>query len=273
MRGRSNDPAVSIIVPTYNRPHALAELLESLARQAYEPLEIIVVNDAGEPVDAVCARYPESNLRLVQLTKNVFHVRAREEGLKHATGKYVMLCDDDDLLTEGHVARMVGSIGDADLAYSDAEIVAFRAENNQRIPISRRLFAYEYDRDLMRRFSTFIPSGCLYRRALHDEIGPFDAALSHHWDWDFVLRVQDRGRVQRVPVAGVLYAFAHTGGNQSSAPEVMSASLALLSAKHGLGNLSVENFFTLLEHPDIEARQAPSQIVWDGEPIVPRPAI
>jgi len=260
-------PSISIVIPTYNRPHALSELLETIMRQAYAPLEIIIVNDCGEPVEAVASLYPELTIKLVSTATNVKHVQARNEGLRHATGEFVMLIDDDDLLTDGHIERMVQGIGGGDLAYSDAEIFDYRVENHVRIPTSRRLFAYRYDRQGMREFSTFIPSGCLYRRSLHAELGGFDPTVYHYWDWDFLLRVQQRYVVQRVPVASVLYAFSQGGGNLSDNLDSMRPYLDLLSAKHGLGHLPTKNFFLLLEEPEIKAREAASQIVWDGKPI------
>ena len=36
-----------------------------------------------------------------------------------------MLCDDDDLIVPGHIERMVNELGDADLVYSDVEIVEY----------------------------------------------------------------------------------------------------------------------------------------------------
>jgi hypothetical protein len=73
-----------------------------------------------------------------------------------------------------------------------------------------------------------------------------------------------------MPVAGVLYAFAQAGGNLSGDPEAMRPYLDLLSAKHSLGHLPTKNFFLLLEEPEVKAREAASQIVWDGQPFVPR---
>ena len=68
-----------------------------------------------------------------------------------------------------------------------------------RIPISRRLFAYDDDLDGMRKFSTFMSSGCLYRRSIHQEIGLFDEQIHHYWDWDFYLRVVRNSVSEELP--------------------------------------------------------------------------
>ena len=164
-------PFVSVVIPTYNRPYPLAELLEALSRQTYRHFEVIIVNDGGIPVHDVAALYPELDICLIDRRDNEGHVAARNEGVKAARGEFIMLCDDDDLVLPCHLERMVTALRDADFAYADAEIVQYRTENDRRIPSARFLFAYEYDLEAMRTFSTYVPSGSVYRKALHDNIG------------------------------------------------------------------------------------------------------
>lgn len=263
-------PTISVIIPTYNRPGPLAELLEALLRQHYGKLEIIVVNDAGEPVDGVCALYPELDIRIIDQETNLKHVHARNAGLAQASGEFVMLCDDDDLIVPGHVERMLEAIKDCDLVYTDVEMFDYRVENGTRIPVSRWLFAYEYDREAMKKFSTFVASGCLYRRSVHDAVGPFDVSMFHYWDWDFFLTVSAQFRVKRLPAASGLYAFSRQGDNMSDNHESMRPYLDKLSEKHGLGYLPTKNFFVLLEEPGVRERKASSEIVWDFRPVVSR---
>jgi glycosyltransferase involved in cell wall biosynthesis len=259
-------PLVTVLTPTYNRMNELAELLESLSRQTYKRIQIVIVNDNGPSVAPVCALYPELDIRVVDMDRNVKHVRARNRGLQEAEGELIMPCDDDDLLVPTHIETMVRELGDYDLAYSDAEIVEFADDGGTRIPVSRLVFAYDYDPEAMRRFSTYVPSGSLYRKRLHEELGPFDEDVYHYWDWDFFLRVSERHRVKRVPTAGVLYAFAQSGTNLSGQLEDMRPYLDRLSEKHGLGHLPTKNFFLLLEEPDVKSRRADTTIVWDGIP-------
>lgn len=264
-------PLVSVIIPTYNRLLQLGELLEALARQTYRSLEIIIANDAGEPVDRVVALYGELNVKVVNLPVNGRHVRARNRALEEAAGDYIVLCDDDDLLLPSHVERMMREIADCDLVYSDVEIFDYVIEHGARKVTSRSVFAYEHDPEAMRRFSTFVPSGCLYRRSVHQVLGPFDEEMNHYWDWDFYLRAAERLRVKRVPAAGVLYAFSQQGNNISGNQGASHRHyLDRLSAKHGLGELPTANFFLLLEEPDVKKRQSTTEILWDGSPFPSR---
>lgn len=261
------EPLISVIIPTYNRPDYLCELLESLAAQTYKHLQIIVVNDAGEPVDSVRELFPELDLTVVNMESNQKHVHARNRGLGLVRGEYIMLCDDDDLLLPFHVEMMLKEIADCDMVYSDVEIFDYVVENRVRRATNRFVFAYEHDVEAMRRFSTFVSSGCLYRRELHDRLGPFDTEMYHYWDWDFFLRAVEHYRVKRVPVASALYAFSSAGDNMSGNLEDMRPYLDKLSAKHGLGELPTKNFFLLLEEPEVKARRAETKVVWDGQPV------
>lgn len=262
---------VSVVIPTYNRPYPLAELLESLNRQTYRHFEVVVVNDGGERVDDVVALYPELGVHLIHCHDNVGHVEARNIGVKAAKGELVMLCDDDDLLLPCHMEQMVAEMNNADFVYSDVEIFHYRTENGQRIPTDRFLFAYEYDREAMRKFSTYVPSGSLYRKSIHDHLGYFDRNVHHYWDWDFFLRVSGSFRVKRVATASVLYAFADDGDNLSrQMDDKRRMYLNRLSEKHGLGILPMKNFWLLLDEPEVKKRRAKSKIVWDGKPIISR---
>lgn len=96
---------ISIVIVTYNRIPALCELLESISRQTLKPYEIIIVNDAGESVVPVKALYPELPIAVINLEKNSGHVAARNAGVKEASGDCIMLCDDDDFFTPGHIEK------------------------------------------------------------------------------------------------------------------------------------------------------------------------
>jgi glycosyltransferase involved in cell wall biosynthesis len=264
---------ISVIIPTYNRPDFLSELIESLWRQTYSQLQIIVVNDAGEPVDFIRRLYPELDITVVDMERNSKHVHARNRGLELVRGQYILLCDDDDLLVPTHIERMIKELADADLVYSDVEIFDYVMEGNTRRATDRFVFAYEHDVEAMRRFSTFVSSGCLYRAELHERLGPFDTEMYHYWDWDFFLRAVEYFRVKRMPAATALYAFSQHGDNMSGQHEDMRPFLDKLSAKHALGKLPTKNFFVLLEEPEVSRRKAVTEIVWDGAPVVSRRAI
>lgn len=265
------NPLVSVIIPTYNRLMTLAELMESLTRQTFQNFEVIIVNDCGEKVERVKEAYSQLNIHLIDLEKNSGHVIARNAGIEQASGELILLMDDDDLLVPEHMERMLKAMGEYDMVYADVEVVNFQTQNGIRVPKDRFLFAYDLDLQAMRSFSTFVSTGCIYRKNIHDTIGLFDPGVHNYWDWDFFLRVSDNFKVNRVPIASGLYDFSESHNNQSkNLSDKRRAYLDKLSEKHNLGWLPQSNFFLLLQEPDVKRREAESEILWDGKPFASR---
>lgn len=101
---------VTIAIPTFRRPQMLRRALESVARQHYEPLEVIVADNAtegdevGQVVDAFRARIP--GLRYIRHEHNIGAVNNFRFCLAEATGEYFMWHADDDELAADCVPAM-----------------------------------------------------------------------------------------------------------------------------------------------------------------------
>jgi glycosyltransferase involved in cell wall biosynthesis len=262
---------VSVLIPTYNRPHTLAEALESILRQTIHPEEIIVVNDAGHSVNEVAVLYSELNIKVVNMPVNCGHVAVRNQGLNHVTQPWIMLLDDDDLILPDHLETLWSFTEEADFIYADAEVFDYRMDGLTRIPIARKLFAYSFDQALLRKFNTIISSGALYRRSLHDKLGRFDEGVKNYWDWDWCLRVAAVVRIKRVARATTLYAYSPNGDNVSAnLDEKRNRIFSTFCAKHQLGELPTMNFFLMLEQPELKAYESLTEIKWDGQPVYTR---
>lgn len=265
-----NNPLVSVVVSTYNRPYFLCELLESLVRQTVSDFEVVIVNDNGLPVGFVRDLYPELSTRIIDLNQNMQLVHTKNIGVEHARGKYIMLMDDDDAVLPMHLERLLPELDHYQFALSDAEIYDYRTLHHVRVPTEVYLHAYHRDVQMQRTFSTFLPSGCLYDKSIHDTIGVFDVDMFHYWDWDFNLRVSEHYEMRRVPIASVLYALSDHGDNMSNDDATKRIYLDRLCEKHGLGNLPTKTFRTLLDVPELQALFADSERPWDRQPIVSR---
>ncbi|MER5890971.1 bifunctional glycosyltransferase family 2 protein/CDP-glycerol:glycerophosphate glycerophosphotransferase [Streptomyces sp. NPDC001941] len=97
-------PRFSVIVPAYKVQAYLHDCLESVLSQSYEDLELIVVDDCSPDggaavIDEFAAR--DRRVTALHLTRNEGLGPARNAGLAHATGDYVVFLDGDDTLTPG----------------------------------------------------------------------------------------------------------------------------------------------------------------------------
>ena len=93
-------PLVSVIVPIYNAKDHIARCVESIRRQTYENLEILLLNDGSEDVSLpVCQMFARVDRRITLIDKANSGVAAtRNLGLRCATGEYLQFVDADDTL-------------------------------------------------------------------------------------------------------------------------------------------------------------------------------
>ena len=93
-------PLVSIIVPIYNAQDHIARCVESIRRQTYKNIEILLLNDGSQDVSLqVCEMYARVDDRIVLIDKANSGVAAtRNLGLKLARGEYLQFADSDDYL-------------------------------------------------------------------------------------------------------------------------------------------------------------------------------
>ncbi|MCZ9337789.1 glycosyltransferase, partial [Streptomyces sp. TRM76130] len=97
-------PRFSVIIPCFKVQGFLRECLDSVLGQSYRDLEVIAVDDrspdgCGAILDAYAAR--DDRVRVLHLPEKVGLGRARNAGLPHATGDYLLFLDGDDTLTPG----------------------------------------------------------------------------------------------------------------------------------------------------------------------------
>ncbi|HET8808959.1 MAG TPA: glycosyltransferase [Flavobacteriaceae bacterium] len=97
----------SFIVPIYNRPEELQELLESMARLSGEiPFEIVVVEDGStEKSDAVVAEFPMLDIRYF-FKPNSGPGDSRNFGMRKATGDYFLILDSDVVLPNNYLQEV-----------------------------------------------------------------------------------------------------------------------------------------------------------------------
>jgi GT2 family glycosyltransferase len=102
-------PSVSIVIPTYDRPHQLVECLRSLARLDYprDLFEVVVVDDGGATLldDLVAPFHPQFRLRLIR-QENGGPAAARNAGAERAEGEYLAFTDDDCVVEPDWLRRI-----------------------------------------------------------------------------------------------------------------------------------------------------------------------
>lgn len=137
---KNKQPLISVIVPIYNVEAYLPRCLNSIIKQTYAHLEILLIDDGStDSCPQICERYALNDDRVKVIHKlNGGLSSARNAGLDVATGEYVAFVDSDDWLELNMYEEMikVAEVMKADLVSCDAFF--WKYGNNECKTISRQ---------------------------------------------------------------------------------------------------------------------------------------
>ncbi|MDX6637121.1 MAG: hypothetical protein QOJ01_632 [Solirubrobacterales bacterium] len=193
---QAESPVVSVVIPVYNGERFLAEAIESVLAQNYEPLEIIVVDDGSTDGSAAIAeRYPVILLRGLNRGRS----QARNAGIEAASGELVGFCDADDVWLGERLNLQVRHLLDHPEEGAVACMMEVFVEPGIERPRWLRGVLAETRRSLM-------PSALLIRREVLDRVGGFDPRFEVGEDGDLMLRMKESG-VRMGSVDRVLFRY------------------------------------------------------------------
>jgi glycosyltransferase involved in cell wall biosynthesis len=202
----TDQPAITAVVPTRDRPELLRAALDAIAAQDYPgPIETIVVYDQSEPPASLAAAGPRRTVRVLRNTRTPGLAGARNTGIRAATGDLVGFCDDDDEWLPGKLTAQVAALDatGAELTCCGIRIRYDGRDTDRSLPLERVPLAA-----LLRdRLTELHPSTFLIRRAaLLDGIGLVDEEIpgSYAEDYEFLLRAARRAPLANVPAPHTL---------------------------------------------------------------------
>lgn len=132
-------PKISVIIPVFNVSLYLSRCLESVHRQSYENIEIIVVNDGStDGSDLICKDFEKNDTRVRVINQqNLGLGGARNTGLEVMTGEFVSFIDGDDFVDEDFIQKLF--LGCQSSGVNIAICGRSYVENEQIIPLFSRL--------------------------------------------------------------------------------------------------------------------------------------
>ena len=242
--------SVSIVMLTRNRPAYLPQAIQSAGAQTHPELELVLVRDGGDPLDAASRQAVEAlefPAVLVEREGPAEGVaRSRNEAIASARADAVAILDDDDLWEPPHVAHLAALLDRdprIDVAYADARI---RREDTG----AERVIARDFDLAVLSRDDYIPPSAMLIRRAAFERFGLFDPDLACSEDWDWLMRVaRGGGVIARSPGVTVtirIHAGAHSA-LQISRLEERKECLDVLRERYTLPPLVPKTFWEVAE--------------------------
>jgi glycosyltransferase involved in cell wall biosynthesis len=184
----SQDPTVSVVIPTYNRSTLVIEAVESVLDQSYADHELLVVDDGSTDETAERLSTYKDRMRLYR-QENLGASAARNLGIRRARGRYLAFLDSDDLWLKDKLAAQMDLIErdpTVEICYTEEIWIRHGVRVNPRLK-HRKHSGWILDKLLP--LCIVSPSSVLIARQVLDRVGLFDESLPACEDYDLWLRI------------------------------------------------------------------------------------
>ena len=110
---------VSVIIPVYNSSNHLKDCLDSVIKQTYKNLEIILIDDKStdNSIDIIKS-YNDKRIKLIKLKENSGAAISRNKGIEEASGDYICFLDSDDYCKLNKIDKQIKFIENREFIYS-----------------------------------------------------------------------------------------------------------------------------------------------------------
>lgn len=114
---QKDNPLISVIVPVYNEEQYLQCCIQSIQKQTFKQLEIIIVNDGStDNSGKICDDFAAADNRIQVIHKRKGGlVLARKTGMKAASGNYIAYVDSDDWIEPDMISRLFNAVLEQDV--------------------------------------------------------------------------------------------------------------------------------------------------------------
>jgi len=184
---------VSVIVTTYNRSVYLRECLQSIQNQIFENIEILVVDDGSNTINAkanklICSHFSKSKY---YYKKNTGQPDSRNYGIKRSRGNYIAFCDDDDIWVKDKLKEQIELMSTNQNCFVITADIGFIDEYGKELSNIKSHKGFNSGfifKNLLEknRTSSVVP---LLRKEVFDRVGLFNPSYTIAEDWEFWRRV------------------------------------------------------------------------------------
>jgi glycosyltransferase involved in cell wall biosynthesis len=200
-------PRVSVVIPAYNAAPTLGRTLESVLKQTFASLDVIVVDDGSTDDTAEIAQSTgDVRVKVIQ-TPNGGVSRARNRGMAGASGELIALLDADDLWLPDKLEKQV-NLMDAEPDIGVSFTAATRVDESGSVIGELPALMYDDYSAALLLYSVVISaadSTAVIRRDVAEQLGGFDPNFSQCADWDYFLRASRVATIAPLPEPLVLY--------------------------------------------------------------------
>jgi glycosyltransferase involved in cell wall biosynthesis len=192
-------PLISVILPTFNRLQYLPDAVASVFAQTFQDWELLIADDGSEAQTRAYLQTLEDppRIKLIHLAHTGKPAAVRNAALREARGEYVAFMDSDDVWMPQKLSTQIASLrarGDCGWSHTRFLLVEAREGTRREMPAADGWILGP----LLRTETVIALPSVVASRALLDQVGNFDEALTMCEDYDLWLRLAARSRVDAI---------------------------------------------------------------------------
>ncbi|MDQ8184956.1 glycosyltransferase [Pelagicoccus sp. SDUM812002] len=228
------DPAVSVIIPTYNRAQLVVRAIESVRSQSLTDIEILVIDDAStDQTEAAVAGIEDSRIRYFRQQSNQDVSAARNRGLREARGRYIAFLDSDDEWLPGKLEAQI----DRFETLPESVGLVYTGSVQRYDDGTERVFTPEHKGKVLAQIlrTNITDTGSasvVIRRNVIRVVGFFDETIPAMEDYDYWIRVARFYEFDFVPQVLARYHESHSIDRRSRIPHKDKEAREQLFAKY-----------------------------------------
>mgnify|MGYP001620137307 FL=1 len=205
------NPKVSVLLPTYNGGRFITKSIESVLKQSFKDLELIVIDDGSSDHAPDIVRefiQKDSRVLFVQNEENLGIQKTLNKGLGIARGEYIARVDDDDEWIDVHKLESQVDFLDNDQSHVLVGTgVVFVDEKREELFRFLQPVEDKSIRDRMLFKSCFMHSAVLFRKSVAVELGGYSEKEEHKHVEDYALwlGLGKIGKLHNMPSYGIKF--------------------------------------------------------------------
>lgn len=179
---------ISVIIPSYNRAKSLERAMQSVLRQSYKNLELIIVDDCStDNTEDVVKSIKDERVHYIKHTVNKGACAARNTGVSQSVGAYIAFQDSDDIWYSDKLYRQLDYLrkNGSDFVFCGMT----RKSNGSDFYIPSEPYYEEKDAFEQLLYGNSISTQTMLMKRYVAEKVHFDVSLKRFQDWDFALQV------------------------------------------------------------------------------------
>lgn len=209
---------ISVIMPTYNRGYIISIAIESILKQTYKNLELIIIDDCStDNTEEIISRYNDNRLKYIRLNEKRGSNYARNVGIEESKGDYITFQDSDDYSFPERIEIEYNTLKaeNVDLVFSSFYKVQANGNEKEVVDdkdnkIKKKLFPKKKVKteDVLNvlLYKNIITTQVLFGKKELFMQERFDNDITRFQDWDLMIRIAQKYKVFHIEKP-LLYLF------------------------------------------------------------------